>query len=279
MGGGKGGSAPAAPDYTPIAQSDDEAAQLDYQASQNQLAFAQQQWNQQWPYTQNVMNAMSNQMNAETTQAQQQQQFYQQVYQPMEVELAQQAQQYASPAMQQQQAAAAEADVSSAYGAQRQAALQQLESYGIDPSQTRYGAMDLGARISQAASSAAAGTQATLNTQATGLSLLGEEVNIGRGYPGSIAQSYATAQGAGSTGVNAGLNTANTYSNMMGTPTQWGALSAANYGNASSAMNTQFGNELSSYNAETAAAGNTAGGIGSLIGGVGAAAGIAAIAI
>jgi hypothetical protein len=296
MGGGKG-SAPAAPDYTPIAQSDIQAAQIDAQTSANQLAFAQQQYQQEQPYVQNYMTAMTNQMGVDTAQqqqeiavqnaniqnAQQQQQFYQQTYQPIESQFAQQATQYASPQRAQAQSAMAQADVANAYAGQRQAALQGLESYGIDPSQTRYGALDLGTRISQAGAQAGAGTQSYLNTLGTGLGLESEAINIGRGYPGTVAQTYATAQnaaggalgagqgvqGAGAAGIGAGTNTATAFGNLMGTPAQWGALQTGALGGATNAMNTGFQNQLSSFATNAQIAQNESSGIGSLIGGIG----------
>lgn len=257
--------------YSAIASADTTAAELSAQSSANSLAWSQQQYAQEWPYVQSYMNAMTGEMNQSTASATEQQSRLENIYYPIENQFATTAQTYDTPSREAQASAAAQADVSNSYNAQRTSALQSLESYGIDPSQTRYGAMDLGARVSQAASSASAGTQARLNTEATGLSLEGEAINIGRGYPNSIAQSYSTAQSAGSSGVNAGLNTSTTYGNLMGTATQWGSLSTSDYNSAANAVNTAFSNELSSYNASTSASQNAFGGIGSLVGGLGAA--------
>lgn len=262
--------------YTAIYNADTTAAQLSAQQSQNSLDWSKQQYAQEWPYVQNYMNAMTSEMNQSLSSATEQQSRLENIYYPIENQFAQTAQNYATPERQQQASAAAQADVANSYNAQRSSALQSLESYGIDPSQTRYGAMDLGARVSQAASSASAGTQARLNTEATGLALQGEAINIGRGYPSSIASSYNTAQSSGGSGVNAGLNTSSTYGNLMGTATQWGSLSTSDYNAASNAVNTAFSNELSSYNASTSASQNAFGGIGSLVGGLGTAAAVIA---
>jgi hypothetical protein len=268
MGGGKS-SAPATPDYSSIAASDTQAAQIEAQTSSDQLAWSKQQYAQEEPYTQAYMTAATNSMNAENTSAADQQAFYNTTYQPIESQFAGEASGWNTPARAETQSASAQADVASAFTGQRQAAQQSLESYGIDPSQTRYGALDLGSRISQAAAQAAAGTQSTLNTQATGLALQGEAINIGRGYPGSIAQSYSTASGAGSAGVTAGLNTSSTYGNMMGTPTQWAGLSTNSNNAATNTMNTSYNNQLAGYQASNAIAAQQSGGIGSLVGGLG----------
>jgi hypothetical protein len=288
MGGGKG-SAPAAPDYSPIANSDLAAAQVQAQTSKDQLDWAKQQYADQEPYTKAYMTSMTDVQNADIQAQQTQeasaakaQQFYETNYQPLESQFAGEAGGYNAPARAAQQSAAAQADVASTFAGQRQSALSSLESYGIDPSQTRYGALDLGTRISQAAAQSAAGTQSRLNTEATGMALQGEAINIGRGYPGQIAQAYSTATGAGQgaagaggAGVGAGLNTSSTYGNMMGTPTQWGALANQSNAGAAGALNQGFQNQMSGFNANTAIAENTSSGIGSLMGAAVMAGGIA----
>lgn len=233
--GSKGGGA-GTPDYAYAAtyNSNIQAAEMAQQTSREQLEWAKQQYADQAPYTKAYMQNMIDASNQNMAQAKEQQDYYKTTYQPIETQFAQQAQGYVSPARSAQESAAAQADVASAFSAQRSAALQTLEGYGIDPSQTRYGALDLGARISQAAASAAAGTQARSNVEKTGLALEGEAINIGRGYPGAVAQSYATSQGAGSSGVTSGLQTSQTYGNLMGTPTQWAGIGQNYLANAGS---------------------------------------------
>jgi exonuclease VII large subunit len=266
-GGGKGGSAPPPPDYSQIAQSDTQAAQIAAQTAQNQLDWSKQQYNDMAPYTKQYMTSMANNADAATEQAQQAQQFYDQNYQPIEKQFTNQVENYMSPAQTETNEAAAEADVTSSFNSQRQNALTSLEGYGIDPSQTRYGALDLGMSVSQAAATAAAGTQSRQNTMATGLALENDAINIGRGYAGTVAQDYSTATSAGGAGVNAGLNTSATYGSMMGSPTQWQGLSNQGYNSAVGALNTGYQNELSGAELGAQEAGNTMSGIGSLAGG------------
>jgi hypothetical protein len=263
--GGKG-SAPPSPDYTPIAASNLEAAQVQQQTSREQLDWAKQQYADQAPYTKAVMQQMLDTGTANTQAAAAAQKRLEDVYYPIENKFAQTAQDYNTPARADQRSAAAQADVANAFSGQRQAALQSLEGYGIDPSQTRYGALDLGTRISQAAAQASAGTNSRLQSEATGLALQGEAINIGRGYPGQVAGAYSTAIGAGQQGVNAGLNTSSTYGNLMGTPTQWAGLQTANLQGATNTLNTGFQNQMAGFNANSAIAQNTASGIGGLVG-------------
>ncbi len=265
MGGGKGG-APAAPDYSALAASSTAAASINAQTSKDQLDWAKQQYADQKPLTDAYMGAMTKNMTDESANAAAAQDYYKSTYQPLETQFAKTAGGYNTPARAEQQSAAAQADVASTFQGQRTAALQNLEGFGIDPSQTRYGALDLGSRISQAAAQAQAGTQSRLNTEATGLALQGEAINIGRGYPGQVATAYGTATQAGGSGITAGLNTSQTYGNMMGNPTSWAGLATADRAGAVSAQNTGFQNQLGSFNANAAIAANQSSGIGGLVG-------------
>jgi hypothetical protein len=259
-------STPATPDYSAVAQSSVDAAKIQAQTSQAQLDWAKQQYAQQAPLTNAYMQSMVDSTNQQTANAAKDRQRYEQIYQPVEDQFVKQATTWNSPARADQNAGAAMGDVATAMEASRKNSQAQLESYGIDPSQTRYGALDLSTRIAQASSQAAAGTQSRLNTEATGLSLEGEAINIGKGYPGQVAQSYAGATSAGSAGITAGLNTSSVYGNLEGTGTSWGALANSSNSTGTTALNTGFGNAMSAYNANTAATANQAKGIGQLIG-------------
>ena len=265
MGGGKG-SAPPAPNYAPLAQSSLEAANVAAKTSADQLDWAKQQYADQAPQTKAYMQSMIDSSNQNMQNAQEAQKRLQSTYYPIENQFAQEATQYNDPARAAQRSAAAQADVASTFAQQREASLQSLEGFGIDPSQTRYGALDLGTRISQAAAQAAAGTQSRNQSEATGMALQGEAINIGRGYPGQVAQSYSTASQTGGAGINAGLNTSSTYGNLMGSPATWAGLQASNLSNTANIMNTGFQNQMAGFNANAAIAQNTSSGIGSLAG-------------
>jgi hypothetical protein len=239
---GKKADTPAAPDFQALAASNSEAAHLQAKTSAEQLDWAKAQYADQAPATKAYMQSMTDSTNQQLANAQKDRARYESIYQPIESQFAQTAQGWNAPARANQQAAAAEADVGTQFEAQRKNALSSLESYGIDPSQTRFGALDLGTRVSQAAATAAAGTQSRRETEAMGLSLQGEAINIGKGYPGQVSQAYAGATQAGQAGINSGLNTSSTYGNLMGTANQWAATS-----NQALGMNTQLAGAQGQY--------------------------------
>ena len=266
MGGKSGSSAPPAPDYTPVAQADSAAAQQQYQLGQDQLQFSKDQFAKTWPYAQQYLESQTAATQAEQDAARNQQEFFDKTYKPIEQQFATEAANYNSPARANQNAGAAMADVANTFEQQRNTSLQQLESYGIDPSQTRFGALDLSSRIAQAASTAAAGTQSRLNTEATGLGMQGEAINVGRGYPSAIAQSYNTATNSGGSGISSANQTTQTATSGMTGSQGFFGLGNQAMGNQASAMNMGYNNALSGAQLATQQGSNTASGIGSLAG-------------
>jgi hypothetical protein len=273
-----------------MAQSSTDSAKIYADVSQQQLDWAKEQYKDQAPQTKQFMDealASSKQSRAaqdeQLDNARKSQQFYESTYQPIESRLAKEATDYNSPARANQASAMAQGDVATAFSGQRAAALQTLEGFNIDPSQTRYGALDLGTRISQAAAQASAGTQSRLQSEAVGRGLETQAANMGRGYAGQVVSQYGGSTGAGTAatgqggaGINAGINTSNVYGSMMGNPTQWASMSNTASNSAMNATNTGYQNQMAGFNANAAIAQNTTSGIGSM---VGAAAGVAAIAI
>lgn len=262
-----GQDAPAPPNYQPIAQADLHAAELQTQLGQEQLDWARNQFNTVWPYAQQYLNDQLEATDTNKKRGIEQNEFYNNAYRPIEEKFANEASTYASPERKEQRAGMAMTDVANQFEAARRTATANLESYGIDPSQTRYQALDLGTRVQQAAATAAAGNQSRLNTEATGLALEGEAINTGRGYPSSIAQAYSTATGAGAAGLSGANSTINTGSSAAGNPTDYYGLANKSRAGATSALDTGFSNAATSANINNQLAANQAKGIGSLIGG------------
>jgi hypothetical protein len=87
--------------------------------------------------------------------------------------------------------------------------------------------------------------------EATGRALRSEALNIGRGYPGQIAQQYGTAlqagELAGRTGmgaVGAGLQTTASGANTMGTGLQWTGAGNTALNTWGSALGGSYQNQL-----------------------------------
>lgn len=122
---------------------------------------------------------------------------YNSTFVPLQQEQAQQAQAWGSDANVQAQQGKAQADVNSAFNAQRANSAAALESEGVDPASIRGGALDAQSRVSQAAASAQAGTAARTNTIMQGQQLVANANQLGMGV-GNAGASEANA-GAGIT--------------------------------------------------------------------------------
>lgn len=265
--GGKS-SPPPPPDYTPIANASREAAEISAKVAREQLAWAKEQYALDREVSDKVVDRFLQTQDANFESAQADRERYEAVYQPLEDSLAREARDYASEARKDYEIGRAQAGVAQQFDAARDAATRRLESFGVDPSSTRFAALDIGMRAQQAAAAAGAGNQAAQQTDAIGRALRSEAINVGRGYPGQIAQTYGTALAAGSGSVNSQLATTQSGANTMGTGLGWTGAQNQSLGVWGNALNMGYQNQIAAYNAENQ--GNS--GWGSALGLIGASA-------
>ena len=157
--GGKA-KAPAPPDYSGVAAASEAAAKYSYELGKEQLAWAKEQYGKDSEFISRVVDDAMQRAEANDQAAAADRARYEGVYQPLEDQLVQEAQDYASPQRQEYEAGRAAATVAEQFEGARRAATRNLESFGIDPSSTRYAALDLGTRVQQAAAAAGAANQA-----------------------------------------------------------------------------------------------------------------------
>lgn len=259
--GGKS-KAPPPPDYSGVANASAESARLSFQLGQDQLAWAKEQYNLDRELTDGVVNLIYDQAVEQDANAREDRARYENVYQPLEDELVRDAKDFASPERRATEMGRAQANVAQQFDGQRQAAQQALESYGVDPTSTRYQALDIGMRAAQGAAQAAAGNQAGQMVDAQGRALRSEAINVGRGYPGQIATQYGQATAAGNSAVSNQLATTASGANTMGTPTQWQGLGNQALGVWGNTLNMGYQNQLAQYNANK----SNSSGVGSALG-------------
>lgn len=197
---------------------------------------------------------------------------YENVFRPLEDNLIADFQSFDSPARREMERGRAAADMTTSFDAARRNALQRLESYGVDPSQTRNAALDLGVRSQQAAATAGAMTNATRNVEDKARALRADAVNLGRGSLSNVASSYGQAVAAGQAGVGGANQTAATGGSNMGNPAQWGGMAQSGYGGAANITNMGFQNQMASQQMANA---NSANMWSNIMGGAGIVAGLA----
>lgn len=265
--GGKN-DAPPPPDYTPIAEASAESAKYSFALGMEQLDWAKEQYGKDSAIVKQVVDAALKRQAVNDQDAISDRKRYESIYQPLEDQLAKDAQDYTSPERQEQEAGKASATVAQQFDQQRQAAAQNLEAYGVDPTSTRFAALDMGSRIQQAAAQAGAANQARTQTDAMGRAMRSEAINVGRGYPGQIAGTYGIALQSGSAAANSQLANTAQGASTMGTGTQWTGMGNQALGTWGNTLNMGYQNQLAQYQANQ----QSSSGLGSLLGaGLGAA--------
>jgi len=254
-------SPPPPPDYSAVAAASEKSAQIAADTAANQLAWAKDQYGQDKVVTDKVVNSFLDTQKTNSDTAKKDRARYEEKFQPLEDQLAKDANDYASPQRKELEMGRAQSAVSQQFNSARNNATQNLEAFGIDPSSTRYAALDVGMRAQQAAATASAGNQASQYVDATGRALRSEAINVGKGYPGSIAGQYTSSLQAGSGAGNTALAQTASGANTMGTSAQYMGLANQAIGGWGNTLNMGYQNQLGAYNAA-----NSGSGIGSILG-------------
>lgn len=241
--------APEAPDLGPLAEGSAESARIAQETALEQMAWAKEQDTQNRQLLQGVLDSQKAVQDDTLKNAQEDRQRYEEKYQPLEDNLIQEFQSYDTPERRAQERGRAIADTNSQFDAQRRQALSRLESYGVDPSQTRSAALDLGMRTQQAAAAAAAATNSDRSVQNTGRALRAEAINIGKGLPSQVAASYGQSLNAGNSQVGNANSTTNTSSNALQGANSYLNTSIAGNSAAGNTMSQGYQNQMAQYNA------------------------------
>jgi hypothetical protein len=246
-------STPPPPDYSDLVKMSEEIGKENAQVAREQLAWAREQDANNRATLERVLGVQLPIMEEQFKNAQEDRARYEQTYLPIEQNLINEFQNYGTPERMQQERGRAIADVSAGFDAQRRNALQRLESYGIDPSQTRSQALDVGVRTAQAAAQAAAADAATQRVENTGRALRAEAINIGRGLPSQVAQSYGQSIGAGQAGIGGANQTTSTSAGALTSGLGFTQAGLSGLNQAGSLMNQGFQNrmDIANYNQAT----------------------------
>ena len=191
---------------------------------------------------------------------------YEDIYQPLEEQAALRAQDYATPERQEYEAGKAEADVAAQFAQARQTAQDRLELFGVDPSQTRGGALDLQTRIAEAAAQSSAGNQARTRTEMYADQLMANAINTGKGYPQQVLAAAGQAGQSGNQATNTGLANTASGANTMGTGYQWQGMGNQGLGQWGQMLNAGFQNKLAAHEAKQSESSGWGGLIGTVAG-------------
>jgi hypothetical protein len=217
---------------TPLINASLEASKKNQAMSDEQFAFFKEQYGKDSAINKQVVDAALERTKKADEWATADRERYKSVFQPMEDSLVKEATEYNTEGRREQEAGKASASVAEAFEANRRAAAQNLESFGVDPSATRYAALDAGSRLAQAAAAAGAANKARNDTEETARRLRSEAIQVGQNYPGYVTAGQGTAIQSGNAGINSQLATTGSGAATTGTAPQWGGLAAQNLGAA-----------------------------------------------
>lgn len=240
---------PPPPDLGPMADASVEAAEIAAQTGREQLQWAREQDTMNRDTLQQVLDVQLPAMRDQAQYAREDRARWEDVFRPMEDEFVAEAKAYDTPERREQYRAKATADVTQAFDASRQNALQRLEGYGIDPSESRSQALDIGVRTAQAAQTAGAATRSDLGVEERGRQMRGQAIQLGRGLPQQVGAGFAGAVGAGQAAIGGANQTTATSSNAANASSVWGNQAIQGYGQGANILNMGYGNEMSQYNA------------------------------
>ena len=246
---GSKAQAPAAPDYTPLIKASQAQADKANDLQQQQFDWAKSQYAADKVTSDKVSASAVANMDQSTAAAKASQDRYDNVEVPLQDQYIKEAQDYNSPGRTDANMGAAQGAVATQFDAARTAAQQSLESYGINPSATRFAALDIGTRTQQAAAEAAAGTTAARTTEATGRELLGNAINMGAGLSTQAESQLAGSNASGGAATGANLNQTASGANTMGTSAQYSGIASGAIGNAMTGMNDQSTANTNTFNA------------------------------
>ena len=265
--GGKN-SAPPPPDYGPLIAANEKTAAFAQKLAKEQWEWAKRVYNENKGLMRDTNTSFLKSMEMARVAAEEDRARYKQLYQPMEDRLITEARTFDTPERRDKEVGAAQANVAQQFEAARNSNIQQLESFGVNPSATRFAGLDQRMRAAEAATKAAAGTMAATSVEDKARLLAGAAVDIGRGYPGSYTQAQQVANQSAQ-GAQQGTNQAyQTGAQAMGTGPQWlggGNEALANWGNT---LNQQYSNQLGQFNANQSASSGWGTALG-VLGGIG----------
>lgn len=192
------------PDYGETALLD-QIAQIASQLGQQQYSWAQQQFANTSALTDQAVQQYLSAANASDQLAQNNINRYEQVYQPLEDQLIQDANSYASQPRIAFEMGKAESGAGQAMDANRLNAERELQSFGIDPSSGRYAELEMAQNAQRGAAQAGAAQQAQYNTENVGRQLRSQAIQVGQQYPGQAVNALNSEVQGLSGAVNAKL--------------------------------------------------------------------------
>ena len=186
-----------APDYTPLANASKESAEIMAGLGRDQLAFAQQQYNDSLPLFQDIVGQQMRIGDETYRQANEDRQYNIDTYRPLEKGLVADAQNYNTDAKRNELAAQAAADAGRAFSNTQAASQRAMASMGVNPNSGRFASMQNQNNLGLAAMRANAMTGTRQQAENIGYARKLDAAGLGRNLTGASQGAYALSLNAG----------------------------------------------------------------------------------
>ena len=186
------------PDYGPAKSFFSENAKLLKELGLDSLDWGKEQWASQQELLDRILQTQEGIAESRLGAAEDWQRRYEESFVPLEQQLVRDAETFSTQARQDQEAAARMGDVGRAFEAQRNQAQKRLESYGIDPSNTRAQALDAAVRTQEAVAKVQAANEGRRYVEDKARELRNQAINLGQANVGQATRGYLDAANVGS---------------------------------------------------------------------------------
>jgi hypothetical protein len=223
--------------------------------AKKQFAWAQEVYNENKGLAQDVIKSSLGRMKLAEEWGKKDRAIYEAEYQPAMLQQLHKAQDYNTHARREQAAGMAQAQVVAEMKGAQEAAAARLEQFGVDPSQVRTGALNLGTQLASAMGQVGAGNAARMQTEQYGDALMANAANAGAGFPQQALAGTGQAGTHAGMAYNTGAANATLGGNLMGTPTTWQQLGNQGAMGAVNALSAQNQADVASKQANASGSG------------------------
>lgn len=196
---------------------------------------------------------------------------YKSVFQPMEDQYVQDAQNWDSAERQDKMASEAKADVLTNASQQRQASQRNMAAMGVNPASGRFAGVDRAGEMQTGLAAAGAQNNARNAVRNQGMAMKADAINMGKGLPSQAAGSAGLGLTAGSSALNSNLAANASWGSNNAIMTNGFGGAANGYANQANILNQQYQGQLSAWATQQQASSSNFGG---LMGGIGSMAGM-----
>ena len=199
-----------APDYGPLADAANRAADVMGDLGQQQIDFSRRMYDENAPMLRDIAEKQGLMMDQQMEQGKDYYDYQVNTFRPLEQGLVADAQSFDTDAMRNKLATKAAADAGTAFNRTRQANERAMASMGVNPNSGRFQGLGAQSALMQSANRAGAMTGARERAQQLGYAKKLDAAGLGRNLSGASTAAYGSAANAGnSAGANyqsAGLN-------------------------------------------------------------------------